>query len=177
MTATVLIATIVPRVDVLAQDSSQPASTATYAETIDWIKSRIAGEESDSTGIRILRTIEVEGCRVDLRRYAGRLPLVSGVFNLKDIAYIDLVDQPVGTLWTGVFLVFKTSNGEARISSGRVSSDSGQLVQRQSPLFEWHLGSVHPGDTSDLRELGNRLHDAFGHAITLCGGALKKEPF
>ena len=161
-----------------AQDFGQVSSTPTYAETIEWIRGRTTSEELDAIGIRIRRTFVTENCRVELKRYGGALPLISGSFNLKDIAYLDVADRPVGTLWTGVFLIFRARNGEATIRRGDLVPATGQLAERASSSFEWHLGSSPAGRSPvELRELGSRLRNAFSHAIELCGGALLKEPF
>jgi hypothetical protein len=147
------------------------------AETFDWIKSKIDGEDID-TGIHVSRIFQANGCRVSLQKFGGAVPLGSGQFNLEDIAYVDVEDRPVGSLWTGTFLVFRTSNGAAKITRGDLVFREGRLAERPSTSFDWHLGSVRAGSpTTELRELGGRLRTAFAHAVKLCGGSMKAEPF
>jgi hypothetical protein len=108
------------------------------------------------------------------------LTLKTGAFNLKDIAYVDVVDRQFSAFWTGVFLTFKTAEGRPSINQGDLPNGftDPRTMHRETSSFEWHLGSVRPGTaTTSLRELGNRLTNAFSNAVSLCGGALTKAPF
>lgn len=161
-----------------SQAPSQGASSARFAETIEWIKSKIDGERTDNVGIHITTRLSADGCRVSFSKVGGTLTLQVGRFFLKDIAYIDVADQPVGTRWMGAFLVFRTADSKALITEGGQSLGQGGLVERPTTSFRWHLGSVPVGtSTAELRELGTRLRNAFVHAVELCGGTIKKEPF
>src|SRR5262249_23753987 len=60
------------------------------------------------------------------RSYGLRFPWTAASLPLKDIGYIDVTTQPVGTVWTGVYLVFRTS-GPARITSAGGPSDATTL--------------------------------------------------
>lgn len=155
----------------------QDRSTATLAETVEWIRSQLDDDRID-TGIRIRTMFGADGCRVSFRKDGGTVTLVTAAFNLKDIAYIDVVEHPGGTLWTGVSLSFKTDRGQRSIARGDLSVTNGRLVKSDAASFEWHLGSVQAGtDTTLLRTQGEHLIAAFSHAVGLCGGAVKRGPF
>jgi len=161
-----------------AREQDQAGGAVTLTETTDWIKSRIDGESTDTSGVHLRTGFWADGCRASFRKDGGSLTLSTGVFNLKDIAYVDVIDRPIGTLWTSTFLVFKSANGQALIMRGDLSLERGRPVERPASSFDWHLGSVRAGiSTTDLRELGGRLRAAFAHAVQLGGGAVKKEPF
>lgn len=171
-----LVLVTVSQTPATAPNQSQP--TVTLPETLEWIRSRIADENTDTPGVRVRTTFEADGCRVSLRKDGGALTLLTGAFHLKDIAYLDVVDRPVGTLWTGTFLVFKTADGGAGIRRGDLLGSGGRLTQRDTSSFEWHLGSVRVGGSSkELRDLGDRLVNAFANAVQLCGGTVRKSPF
>jgi hypothetical protein len=156
----------------------QSTSNATLQETLVWIRSKIAGERIDAVGLRIQTDFGADSCQVYFKKYGGALPLASGKFLLSDIGSVDVKDQPVGATWTGTFLVFHTADGSNHITRGDQTLRQANLAERSSSTFEWHLGSVaRGGSTKDLRELGDRLRNAFVHAIGLCGGRIAKEPF
>jgi hypothetical protein len=49
---------------VSAQETRQSTSTATLAETLDWIRSRIDKEQTEPPGIKIRESFTSDGCKV-----------------------------------------------------------------------------------------------------------------
>lgn len=163
---------------VSVQEAKQTESGPSLTETLEWIRSRIDADWTDTTGVKLRTRFRGEGCRASFRKDGGTLTLSTAAFNLKDIGYLAVLDRPVGTLWTGTFLVFKTATGQSGIARGELSAADGRLSERSAASFDWHLGSVPiRSSAADLHEIGNRLRNAFTRAVELCGGAIKKEPF
>lgn len=161
------------------------ASRAGLAETLDWIRERLT-TETRPAGIRVKTEFGAEGCKVSFVKTSDAIPRVSkeplpllvGVSLLNEIAYIDVVDEPVGVQWMGTSLVFRTANGQARLSVSDLDLKAGRLVDRTASSFKWHLGSVPATvSTAENRQVATRLRAAFVHAVELCGGSIKKEPF
>ena len=141
-------------------------------DTMDWLDSTIESDTIDPSGVRIRRQFFHTGCRVRLTRTGGQLLLVEARFDLKQVTRLALREAPSGRLWTNVYLQFRTSDA-ARIN---VNSLSGGRESVQS--FDWMLGFVRAGTSTKAHlDLGQRLVNAFTHAVTQCGGSIRQEPF
>jgi hypothetical protein len=156
-------------------ESQTPAAPKSkLGDTLESIRLRIDDDSIDSLGIHKRSTFVANGCTVSFRDDGGSVTLLAGTFDLKDISFIDVVDRPVGTVWTGTFLVFKTGEARPTITKSEWSVTDNQLHPRMTSSFDWQLGAVHAGaSTKDLQDRGLKLSTLFGDAIGLCGGIVR----
>jgi len=156
-----------------------PAAGPSLDETLQWIKSSLNSDHTDLTGIRLITSFTHQGCDVTLVKIGGRLTLLRADFNLAAIAYLRVRTEAGGSNTTGTNLIFQTA-GERSIRAIRPSlaAAAGLTPTPDAQnLLSWQIGYVRVGAENPYIELGQRLVNAFSHAVALCGGRLRKEPF
>jgi hypothetical protein len=160
----------------ISEPQTPAAPKANLHDTLESIRLRIDDERTDNLGVHQRMTFAANGCAVTFRHEGGSVMLSAGSFDLKDISFIDVVDRPVGTQFTGTFLVFKTAEASQTIAVNEWSITDDHLHPRMASSFNWWLGSV-PADASasakDQHDRGLKLASLFSDAIGLCGGTVR----
>lgn len=163
-----------------SQQAVNPSSpSASLEETLQWVKSYLDDDRIDLTGIRIIKSFAYQGCDVTLQETAGRATLVRADFNLKSLSYLRLRTEPRGSNTIGTSLVFQTDGARSIREIDPAQAQVAGLTpttQLESQL-PWQIGYVKIGADNPYTQLGQRLINALSHAVELCGGKIRKEPF
>lgn len=161
------------------QSPINPQPSPSLDETLQWVKSRLDDDHVDLTGIRLVTSFAYQGCDVTLLKTGGRATLIRAAFNLKSLSYLRVRTDPRGSNTVGTSLVFQTDGTRSiQVIEPAQAQMAGlkPTTQLESQL-PWQIGAVAAGTDNSYVELGQRLINALSHAVDLCGGKIRKEPF
>ena len=134
----------------------------------------------DPTGVRLRTSFGYRGCEVTLLKAGGSATLLRAEFRLRSVAYLRVRTEPAGSQWTGTNLIFQSSAGSKSIWVAR-PFEAGLAGERSTSVgqttLSWQIGYVRGGAENPHVELGQRLVKALSHAVALCGGTIRSEPF